>query len=215
MDSFDIKAEKANAIKKHRQRQKIGSFFKLLEVCLVLILISKFTVHLPISVKFSRDYFKDLSLALVSPRVVFVLGNVIVLTLFAKSSKFSAQDSAKSSSKTDFHEEFLERSDRSQGIYRDENRGKQSTLKEENVVVIEDAHNCTKQYRRSQSEKSTTADRDNSYKELRRTVTEKGDGSTKNSYPEDGMSNEEFRQTIEAFIARKQRFIREEEHYVL
>ena len=31
------------------------------------------------------------------------------------------------------------------------------------------------------------------------------------SCPEDGMSNEEFRQTVEAFIARQQRMRREEE----
>ncbi|KAF5751082.1 hypothetical protein HS088_TW02G00092 [Tripterygium wilfordii] len=214
MDSFDIKSEKANAIKKHRQRrQKIGSFFRLLEVLIVLVLISKVTDHLPISVNFSRDHFKDLSMAVVSPSFVFVIGNIIVLILFVKCNQFSAQDSAKSSPKTDFYEEFLERSERSQSIYRDENREKQSTLEEANIVT-EDTHPCAlefKQYRRSQSEKSKTVNCDKSNKELRRTVTEKGRGLAKKSYPEDNMSNEEFRQTVEAFIARKQRLIREEE----
>ncbi|KAF3621724.1 hypothetical protein P3S67_020026 [Capsicum chacoense] len=35
--------------------------------------------------------------------------------------------------------------------------------------------------------------------------------TTTTSYPEDGMSSDEFRKTVEAFIARQQRFLREQE----
>ncbi|KAF5745728.1 hypothetical protein HS088_TW07G01320 [Tripterygium wilfordii] len=213
MESFgtsDIIALKANAIKKHHQRQKIANLFRIVEVCLVLGLISRYAVELPIAFKNSGEYFKDLSIAMASPRFVFVIGNVIVIVLFAKSGQFSTKNSLK----TDIYKEFLEKSERSQGVYRDENREKQSTLEEQRIVTGDTYNNTkeTKHYRRSQSAKSKSVNCDNLSKELRRNLTEKGEGlAKKKSYAEDNMSNEEFRQTIEAFIAKQQRFIREEE----
>jgi len=59
---------------------------------------------------------------------------------------------------------------------------------------------------------------------LRRCETEKGrkkiegvgvDEVARISCPEDGMSNEEFRRTVEAFIAREQRIRREEDYYLM
>lgn len=79
-----------------------------------------------------------------------------------------------------------------------------------------------KRYQRSKSEKMEVVQRENPDRELRRSETEKckkivelREDTRNSSYPEDGMSNEEFRQTVEAFIARQQRLRREEEFSVL
>lgn len=64
-------------------------------------------------------------------------------------------------------------------------------------------------YRRSQSEKWKGAAR---RKELRRSETEKQreNGGDEILYPQDELSNEEFQRTIDAFIAKQMRFLREE-----
>lgn len=223
MDSFQInnlKVEKANAILKNRQLRKVGNLFRLVEICVLLVLISRFTTKLPVAVKSSGEYFKDLSIILVSPRFVFIVGNAIVITLFAKSGQFSAQDSTTENSRNDIYEEFVQKSEKSQNTSRFEvgNRGKQNICEE---MMIADGV-CTsreaKIYRRSQSENLKHVNCNKSCKELRRSGTEKYSKSTdsserlvKNSCPEDYMSNEEFRCTIEAFIERQKRLRREEE----
>ncbi|KAJ9128790.1 hypothetical protein P3X46_034472 [Hevea brasiliensis] len=226
MDSFTIrhiKLEKANAIKKHRPLQKIANLFRFLEICVVLALISKFSIQLPVAVKNSSEYFKDLTVVLGSPRFVFILGNAIVITLFAKSGQFSGHDSTGKKSGTDLYEEFVEKSESSQGLHQYEagHTEKQSssvecTVAEETCATVE-----IKNYRRSQSEKLDRGTCNKSCRELRRSVTEKCresiesvEGWMKISYPEDSMSNEEFRSTVEAFIARQKRFRRDEENSV-
>ncbi|WCJ40963.1 hypothetical protein M5689_021856 [Euphorbia peplus] len=267
MDSFNmnIKVQKANAIKKHRQLQKIASLFRFVEICVVLAILSRFSVRLPVAVKSSSAYFKDLSVVLVSPRFVFIIGNIIIITLFAKSGQFSGKNSTGKSSRSDIYEEFVKESERSQGTHRYEsenkekqdssvqhivkNREKQSSsvqniaenrekqsISVPNIVENREHESgtvpkefkmeetCTslarKNYERSQSEKVEVCNRDNSCRELRRTVTEKyrgsvdcSEGCLKLTYPEDRMSNDEFRCTIESFIERQKRFRRDEENY--
>lgn len=82
--------------------------------------------------------------------------------------------------------------------------------------------NCEfpKVYRRSQSENLTEAPEmaATARGELRRSETERYGETTAKSgenrrevlYPQDKLSNEEFQRTIEAFIARQMRFLREE-----
>lgn len=223
MDSFEItniKVEKANAIHKHRRLRKMASLFRIVEICVILILVSRFTFQLPLAVKISGEYFKDFALFLVSPRFVFILGNVIVAILFAKSGQFSSQGSAKKDPGKDFYTEFVQKSEKTQNIhpYEVENRGKQSICTEKLLCDEEYTSLQTKSYRRCQSENFKRVNCEKSCRELRRGGTEKfkkitnpGERLVKNSFPEDKMSNEEFRRTIEAFIARQQRFRREEE----
>ncbi|KAJ4849901.1 hypothetical protein Tsubulata_037132 [Turnera subulata] len=245
MDSFNvsnIKVEKANALKKHRQLQKIANMFRLVEICLVLALISRFTIQLPVAVKNSSDYFKDLTVTLVSPRFVFVIGNVIVITLFAKSGQFSGQDSGVKNSRTDLYEEFVEKSEKGQRYevaYSQKEStqvGFKVTTDQDSCVALETNPTCEmsqsenldacvalekKSYERSQSENLSRPKCNKSC--LRRTATEiskKGSGSgegllVKKTYPEDKMSNEEFRCTIEAFIARQKQFRKDEENSYL
>lgn len=226
MDSFsisNIKLEKANAMKKHRQLQKIANFFRFLEIFIVLALISRFSVQLPVAVKNSSEYFKDLTVILVSPRFVFIIGNAIVITLFAKSGQFSGQDPSGKNSRTDLYDEFVEKSERIQSLhgYEAGNSDRQSSSVE--YIVTEETSPSAeiKNYQRSESEKLDRGTRNKLCRELRRSATEKcresvgsGEGWMKISYPEDRMSNEEFRCTVEAFIARQKRFRRDEENSV-
>lgn len=220
MDSFrinNIQVEKANAMMKHRQLKKVANWFRLIEICVILIVISKFSSQLPEAVKNSGGYFKDLSGFLLSSRFVFVLGNLIVITLFAKSGQFSSQNT-----ENEIIKQFTEV----------ENRGKQRSQ----LVVSEKGVTCkaSKSYKRSQSENLRRVSCGKSCKELRRMETEKFNGGgeivvknsnsnlnlkskskSKSGYPEDEMSSEEFRRKVEAFIARQQKFRREEEYSVI
>ncbi|KAJ7953038.1 tRNA-methyltransferase non-catalytic subunit trm6MTase subunit [Quillaja saponaria] len=74
-----------------------------------------------------------------------------------------------------------------------------------------------KVYRRTQSEKFKPNNTMESKRELRRSETEKflnnansGHNPPENLYPEDNLSNEEFQRTIEDFIAKQMKFLREE-----
>lgn len=229
MDSINItnfKTEKANAIKKHRQIQKIASFFRLIEICLILALISRFSIQLPVAVKNSNNYFRDLTVILVSPHFVFVIGNVIVITLFARSGQFSGQDPNGKNSGTKLYEEFVEKSEKSQGMHKYETESTEKRVTYVEYKVTEDTGTGLerKNYQRSQSEKYRRPNCNKSCRELRRSATEKcrrsaidsAKGLEKKSCPEDNMSNEEFRCTIEAFIERQKRFrIDEENSYIL
>ncbi|XP_038900483.1 uncharacterized protein LOC120087694 [Benincasa hispida] len=220
---YDIRAEKANAILKYRQLRKIANLFRFIELCLILVVISRFSSHLPTAFKNSSEYFRYLSVTLISPRFVFLIGNAIVITLFAKSGQFSAKDPSKKNSVADLYEEFIQNSEKNQKTRRaeieyrikqiDDSRG-DSSISVKKIVNPQEI----KRYQRSKSEKMEVVQRENLDRELRRSETEKfkkivglREDRRNSSYPEDGMSNEEFRQTVEAFIARQQRLRREEE----
>ncbi|KAJ6346025.1 hypothetical protein OIU78_008634 [Salix suchowensis] len=136
-----------------------------------------FSIQLPVAVRNSSEYFKDLTVILVSPRFVFVL-----------------EKSEKSQETHQYEAECIE---------------KQVTYVEYKVTEDTSTSLKRKKYHRSQSEK---LERPDSGRELRRSATDKcrktidsGKGSEKSFSPEDKMSNDEFRSTIEAFIARQKR----------
>ncbi|KAF8013535.1 hypothetical protein BT93_I1393 [Corymbia citriodora subsp. variegata] len=225
MDSLhfkNIKVEKRayRSTEKYCQLRKIASLFRIVEICVLLVLLSRFSTLLPIAVKSSGEYFRDLKVVLVSPRFVFILGNVIIITLFAKSGQFSTRDST---IKNDLYDEFLEKSEKSRN-----NRQTEPQFQDKQIIskeISDDKHvvhrdEVVKTYKRSQSENLHHESRVKLHRVLRRSMTEKCRDnalcsemgkSEKNSFPEDDLSNEEFRRTVEAFIARQQRFLREEE----
>ncbi|XP_028807232.1 uncharacterized protein LOC114761951 [Neltuma alba] len=69
-----------------------------------------------------------------------------------------------------------------------------------------------KVYRRTQSEKLKEECPERTQQKLRRSETEKKhmENGRESMYPQDNLSNEEFQRTIEAFIAKQMRFLREE-----
>lgn len=90
---------------------------------------------------------------------------------------------------------------------------------EEVVPTVADSKtdSSVKLYRRSQSEKLNRDRSKQSRGVLQRSETEKckqivisGENRVGTWYPEDELSNEEFQRTIEAFIAKQQRFRRQE-----
>lgn len=208
--------------------RKIAKLFRAMELFVVLVLISRFSVELPEAVKNSGEYFKALKLMVLSPRFVFVLGNLIVITLFAKSGQFSGKDSAL---KNDFYSEFIEKSDCL-------NHGARLLVESgshEKEVILEKAAPSKAfngsppsgaiktAYRRSRSEKLNHGPDERPNYELRRSATEKCMNrsgcseklSIEDPFLEDSMSNDDFRRTVEAFIARQQSFLRDEERSVL
>lgn len=283
MDSFNftnLQAEKANVMLKHRKLRKIASLLRVVEVCFVLVLISRLPLHLPVAaVKNSSEYFKDLSVFVNSPRFVFLIGNAIIITLVAQSGQFSTQGSRKNNPEPDLYHEFILNTPKNQRIQEKQNRAtedstgseKQSMRTEDSSIknkriggdmekysenhriyptTVEDysmkkhridagnnnklaekqrmkTGEVKKGYRRCETE---ILSRVQSEKEkplrvrLHRCETENGRKSIQPapheevagiSYPEDHMSNEEFRLTVEAFIARQQRLRREEDYSIV
>lgn len=210
MDMFkfhDVRIEKANAISKYRRLERIATLFRLVELCFFLIIVSKFSNKFPLSFKSSGEYFKGISVTLVSPRFVFVVGNVIILVLFLKSGEFSTKNGKKP---VDLYEEYVEKCRRNQ----------ETSVTEEKIAAISHRGHqygvCSdeRKMHRSCSDQNLAKAAEHVH-QLRRTMTETPSKSAANrggsSKAEDDMSGEEFRRTVEEFIARQQRFLREDE----
>ncbi|XP_012480355.1 uncharacterized protein LOC105795324 [Gossypium raimondii] len=214
MDAFDIKLEKKNAMLKHHQLYNTANLLRFVEVFVLLVVIFRFTTtHLPVAVKNSGEYFRGLSVTLVSPRFVFVVGNIIIITLFVKAGKFSSHDLTT----TDLYEKFVEKSHATHPYVTEK---KSVVVADEKRIVRLDVHG-PKNLRRTQSENMKKTKSDKHCSQLRRLGSEKyvkccgsEEKSTTRSCAEDGMSNEQFRNTVEAFIARQKKLLREEEYSV-
>ncbi|XP_057783110.1 uncharacterized protein LOC131000976 [Salvia miltiorrhiza] len=165
MDSINIKMVKANAISRYR---RVETLFRVVELLVVAIVVSRF------STKLSGEYFRKISVALISPRSVFLVGNAIVLVLFFKSGRFSGND---------FYDEYVEKCRKNEGFH--------------------DYKAIPTKMCRSSSDKLVV----HGGPELRRSMTE----DCRRRRKAEEMSSEEFRRTVEAFIARQQRFLREED----
>lgn len=234
--SFNLQAEKNNAILKHRKLQRITSLVRIVEVCVVLILISKLSLKVPVVVKNSSEYLRNLSLFVNSPRFVFLIGNVIIITLFA-------QGSIKKIPEPDFYHQLVHKNlnntkrEEKDGIRKDngdtesdkcsENDGICGSTVEENKRIDAGetmkkggANNnicleVKKSYRRCETEILNKRRRvlRRCKSEIKRKSIEGGHGEEvgRISYPEDEMSSEEFRRTVEDFIARQQRIYRGED----
>lgn len=186
MESFrfhDVGVEKANAVAKHRTIQRIGSLFRLMEVLVFLIALSRCSTHLLSSLKLSGEYFRGVSL--ITPRSVFVVGNAIVVALFFISGHFSGNEAERA---TDFYDEYVEKCH-----HRSQAEAKRAS-----------DHSCDKVMSRTQSARLQAVER---RRDLRRSMSEKSGRA------EEEMSSEEFRRTVEAFIARQQKSLREEEEF--
>ncbi|XP_055814744.1 uncharacterized protein LOC129884474 [Solanum dulcamara] len=226
LNIHNIKVEKANAMLRYKKRQRVTTLFRFIEFCIFFAIISRF----------STDYFKGLGVTLVSPRFVFVLGNAIVIILFLISGQSSAKDGSTNNVKIDMYDEYKQKCSMNKEAYCE-----QSKKQRKQSIVVEKAYceqskkqrkqsilverQLEKKIHRSHSDNSLSLSRDEKKprKKLNRSATVRcreviyTDSvkptmmMTTTSYPEDEMSNEEFRKTVENFIARQQRFLREEE----
>ncbi|KZV17734.1 hypothetical protein F511_01543 [Dorcoceras hygrometricum] len=199
----DVRVEDANAISKCRTIQSITTVFRLVELSVFLIIVVRFCSQFHFSIKSSGEHFRGVLVALMSPRFVFVIGNVIVAVLLLKSGRFSDGDGGKV---TDFYDEYVEKCRRNHQGKADGKLRDMEMKRSRSERVVGMSHHVEERRR-----------------ELRRSMTERCKGTASggrrnaasggiNSYcTEDEMSSEEFRQAVEAFIARQQRLLREEE----
>ncbi|CAI9769869.1 unnamed protein product [Fraxinus pennsylvanica] len=206
MDSFNIhgiKVEKVNTIFRYDKRQMITILLRFMELCVILILLSRSSIQLPFAFKLSDEYFRGLFITLISPRFVFVIGNAIIVILFMKSGQLSTKDGEKHS-KIGVYDEYME------------------NCRKKNIENQKPTNNITccdhkkRKIHRSQSEKMERMHCEDPHWELRRSMTERCQKSVNcvkkpggSSCAKDKMSSEEFRRTVEDFIARQQRSLRE------
>lgn len=228
--NFDnIKMEKSNAILRYKKRQRMTTLFRFIEFCIFFVVITRFSAQLPLHVKLSTDYFKGFGVNLISPPFVFVLVNAIVIILFFKSGPSSANDGSTDNVKIDLYDEYNQKYSMNKEAYSEQSKKqrKQSILVEESKKQsIAPERRLAKRIHRSHSDNALNSSL-NEKKTRKRMVRSATVGCLKvidtdsvkpattkmttTSFPEDGMSNDEFRKTIEAFIARQQRLLREEE----
>lgn len=110
MDIFDIhnvKMEKANAMQRYWRFRKIAKLFRLVELFLAVFLLSWISTRLPFVVRISGEYFRLLLSIIVSPLFIFMVGNVIVLTLVVKSGHLNGTHSAVDNAGTDLYEDIV------------------------------------------------------------------------------------------------------------
>nr|GEV63208.1 reverse transcriptase domain-containing protein [Tanacetum cinerariifolium] len=171
--------------------QKITTLFRFIEMFLFLVMISRFSSQLPFAVKVSSYYyFKGISLTMLSPKFVFVIGNMIILILFLKSRSLEKEEN------DDACYEYVKTCDM-------------------NVV------NCSKvvaskpKISRSRSDNRIVKSKDDqTRKELRRSVTDISKSTTmtvQKRIVKEELSSDDFRRTVEAFIERQQKILRDEE----
>ncbi|KAJ8530191.1 hypothetical protein K7X08_037026 [Anisodus acutangulus] len=208
----NIKLEKANAILRYKKHQRATMLFRFIEFCIFFVIISRFSTQLPLNFKLSTDYFKGLGVTLITPRFVFVLGNAIVIILYLISGQSSTKDSSTNNVKIDLYNDYKQKCSINKETYCEQIK-KQSILVEKKIRRIHSDNAISLSHdekkRRKKMIRSATVGclkviDTNSVKPTTTTMTT-------TSYPEDRMSSDEFRNTVDAFIARQQRLLREEE----
>lgn len=213
MEEFLFKAEKSNAISRYNLFTTISKTLRLIELCILLLLLSWLLTRLPFAFSLSAQFLRKLFAFAASPLFVFAVSNAIIAALLAQSRHFSAQHSP------------------ADGLYRHLLNSRHAPPSQphapppspefhDKLVIAESVRDCPPadpglgaKYRRSQSEKlKGEAGKTPRRRQLRRAETEKRrEDSPEILYPQDKLSNEEFQRTIEAFIAKQLRFLREEE----
>ncbi|XP_072995646.1 uncharacterized protein [Typha latifolia] len=198
-----VKAEKDTSSSTRlllRRLKTLARLLRFLEALAALLLLSWSSLHLPDAAALLRR----LAAALLSPRFVFFLGNAIVLLLFADSRHLSSSSSSSSATTGDLNHEYLDHLYRTPAVP----AAADVAFEDKKAVRVE----TRGKYRRSKSERVAPR---RASPELRRSETEIGRKNEEEPKgPEDWIQSaedaEEFRRTIEAFIAKQARFHREE-----
>ncbi|KAK8320974.1 hypothetical protein V6Z11_A12G072300 [Gossypium hirsutum] len=232
MDSFgfdNVKAEKAKAMRRYNRLRSLAKAFRFLELLSALLFLAWTFERLPFAVKISGEFLLKLGGVVTSPLFVFLVSNVIIVTLIAKSGIFSTVNNvdskiydeiinnAENRSKFEFQKEVLYQDKEIISEASTDTLNSEETEPEPEPEPEPDSEfemDYPRVYRRSKSEKlAIRKSGEEVTKELRRSETEKCrkvenmDGEL---VPEDELSNEEFQRTIEDFIAKQLRFRREE-----
>lgn len=227
MDAIDfdnVKAEKAKAMRRYNRLRTIAKLFRLIEICLALVLLSYISARLPFAVKISGEYFRRLISIIVSPFFIFLISNAIVITLLAK----SRQSPTINNAETDLYRKFINYGSENCPPVPEPEKivchdkpivSEVNTLspKSNEVAVVAVPVPDVKTFKRSVSEKMKRENLENNCGKLRRSGTEKcrkvvdsGEVLAETVYLFDKLSNEEFQRTIEEFIAKQVKFHHEE-----
>ena len=113
MDAFDfcnVKAEKANAMRRYNLLTSIAKTLRIVEICVALVLLSWMVTRLPFAVKISGDYIRKLSGFIRSPLFIFMISNAIIATLMAKSGRITGQNSGGDNAEVELYEELMKNS---------------------------------------------------------------------------------------------------------
>ncbi|KAL2236312.1 uncharacterized protein LOC105165865 [Sesamum indicum] len=199
---------------------EIKKLLRIMEIFLLLVFLTWASARLPFALRISAEYLRQLARVVVSPLFIFLLSNVIVLTLFFKSPGdliFPPQTT--SQNVTESHMEYF-----CPEFIKD--AGRSSPPAAEDIVMFQDKQTVfevtkVKVHRRSQSsETMSTSKQDYNNpcsscgKQLRRSETERRlrveEVAAERAEVVDELSNEEFQRAIEAFIAKQIKFHEEE-----
>ncbi|XP_047327879.1 uncharacterized protein LOC124931455 [Impatiens glandulifera] len=241
MDAFELdsmKTEKAKAMLRFNLLQFIWKTFRLIELCLVVILLSWTSARLPFAIRISTDYFRRLISVLVSPIFVFVLSNAIVFALLFKTGQNPTINNAEPDLyheteldlDSDQHHHHQQEEEEEENIVYEDKRviieaKLEESIKEDKIEIVQPDEKTMmmtkkKLYRRTQSEKLMKENTQTTPKELRRSETEiyerKSDVEAAATVSVvDELSNEEFQKKIEAFIAKQVKFHQEEKSAIV
>ncbi|KEH20411.1 hypothetical protein MtrunA17_Chr8g0372841 [Medicago truncatula] len=224
---------KPNAIRTHFAA--ISKTIRIFELCIVFLILSWTLTRLPLAVSISAEYLRKLA---ANPLFIFAVSNAIIAALFAQSGRFSDENSEDHSGAGKLYRELMncriavsDRDIQPPSSTVDPPSATvdlppvtaEVTCQDKEVIsetvpapVIPDreigVYSDFVNYRRTQSEKwKGEAGKMKQRKQLRRSETAKLlETSKENLYPQDKLSNEEFQRTIDAFIAKQMKFLREE-----
>ncbi|PIN15769.1 hypothetical protein CDL12_11578 [Handroanthus impetiginosus] len=185
---------------------------RIIEMLLVLLLLKWAATRLPAAVRVSGEYFRQIVSVVISHLFVFLLSNVIVLTLFFNSRNLF-QNYLNGTHHVDFCQEFIKTSD---GLCPTQ-YAIQSSSEEIIHHVYQDKQTIfevTKVKVGSQTSSDIQKSLDQDYIEDRnyccRQRVEEVSSAAEDVEMVDELSNEEFQRVIEAFIAKQVKFHQQE-----
>ncbi|PKA47219.1 hypothetical protein AXF42_Ash017164 [Apostasia shenzhenica] len=202
-----LKAEKEIAIRRFRRIRQIGRLLRCIEAAAALLLLSYSSAYVPAAARNLSYFVRRAAAVLISPQFVFLVGNGIVLVLFTKSGHFSSPASAAGY------------------VCGEVPRPAPPHLGPAEEVACEDKAVCgeIRVCRRSWSEMFERPREETKFRRARTEIGRKGgkqgsptahdSGGLATQVrvdPEEEDDADEFRRTIEEFIAKQQRFQREE-----
>lgn len=167
-------------------------------------------MKLPVVVRNSSEYLKDFLVSINSHYFVFLIGNIIIITLFAQG---SGRNVPNEQEYDDVYEKLVRKSikhEEKEKIRKDDSKvEKCDSVKEPKMK-----RGVKKSYRRCESENLKKQHRvlqrceseNNGRKNIEPAHVVKEEMIVRILYPEDKMSNEEFHRTVEAFIAKNRGF---------
>ncbi|KAM3252336.1 hypothetical protein P3L10_006406 [Capsicum annuum] len=200
MDAFNFGTEKMDnrVILIFHSFKNVAKLFRIVELCVGVFVLLWSSTRLPFAVKISSEYFRQLIATILSPLFIFLISNVIVLTLFFKSSRFSGDSSTVcNSTETELYNSFVQKEEdrsgnltagnsssvlehREETVYQDKRTileaNAQTTAESDGSEETEKETGkefCSQIPRRTKSEKFERGSNKDIYGKLRRSETEK------------------------------------------